>query len=168
MATASMVLGIIALLSCIIPGLGLITAIIALIVAIIAMSNKNTKGKDNGAKTAGLVLSIIAAIVSFTMTSILVSAFTLVLDVASGITDATEQIYENPEAEELVSELYGEYFGIVLYNKFSREDITVEEAKTMYMDVLMNEHRDLYNEGYDIHVDEDLKFELITPEEIKI
>ncbi len=168
MAVASVIFSILALLSCIVPGIGLISSVIALIIAIIAMASKKTRGQNTGLKTTGLVLAIIASLVSFAITSMLVSVFTLVLDVAGGITEATEQIYRNPETQDLVEDLYEEYFGIVLYNKFSREDITKEEAERRYVDVLMNEHRELYYKGYDIRVDKDLKFEIITPGEMKI
>lgn len=164
MAAASVVFGILALLTCVMPVIGIITSIIALIIAIIAMASKKTRGENTGAKATGLGLAIFSAIVAFAITYFLVNIFTMFFDIAGEAISTSKQIYENPETQELVSDLYEEYLGIRIYNLLTKDDITLEEAERRYIDILMNEYREIYNQGYDIRVDDEYKFKIVSPE----
>ena len=59
---ASLVLGIIAFLLCLVPFLGLIITIVSLIICIIAKKKVKQTGNASGLVTAGLVLTIIGLI----------------------------------------------------------------------------------------------------------
>jgi len=64
MHIASLVLGIIAIITCFIPIFGAAVSLIALIIAIAAMCIKRPNNEGKGMKIAGLVLSIIAFVIS--------------------------------------------------------------------------------------------------------
>ena len=168
MAIASTVLGVMAILSCLIPIFGLFFALIALLVAIIAMARKQTKGQKTDLKVIGLILSILATVGGVLSTGFLIKGTIFIFDTVGEMTEQAMDLPEDERVQELMSDLYGVYIGIAFNNKLSREDITKEDAYELYMDVLKTEHRDLYNEGYDIYVDEDLKFEIVPPEAQKI
>ena len=170
MAVASTVLGVLALITCWIPALGLIFSLIALIVAIIAISSKKNKEDKKDLKVIGLVLSILATICAFAITAFLVSGFVFVFDILADITENMTELTKNPETTDILESLYTEYIMIRLENKLgeSKGNIDRDEAYRRYSNILMNEYRDLYNKGYDITVDEELKFKLISPEETKI
>ena len=59
---ASLVLGIICFLVCLVPFLGLVVAIISLIICIIAKKKVKQTGNTSGLVTAGLVLTIIGLV----------------------------------------------------------------------------------------------------------
>ena len=64
MGIASFVVSILAIILCLIPVVGMLFALIALILATIAMCRKKNKEVHRGLKTAGLVISIIAMLIS--------------------------------------------------------------------------------------------------------
>lgn len=70
MHIASLILGIIAIITCFIPIFGAAVSLIALIIAIAAMCIKRPNNEGKGMKIAGLVLSIIAFLISLFITVI--------------------------------------------------------------------------------------------------
>ncbi len=163
MAVLSLILSIIALFTCVIPVVGFAFAILALLIAILTMASKKTRGVNEGIKKTSLVMSIISTIISFIILAFLLTGVSVMLDVANGILDSTTMIENNPELAELVGDLYEEYFTMVVFNKFSKDDITVAEAESRYDSVLRYEYSELYMKGYGIDVEEDLSFKIIYP-----
>ena len=70
MGIVSLVMGILGIVFCLIPVFGFCIALVALIIAIVAMIRKKNYEKYRGLKIAGLVLSIVAMLVSTFMSVI--------------------------------------------------------------------------------------------------
>ena len=168
MAVLSVVLAAIAIISCAAPLFGLVFGLIALPVAIIALASKKTKGQQTDLKVVGLVLSILAVIGGFLSTAFFVNSMLFVFETVGEMSEQIENMPEDERVQELMANLYSTYIEIAMTNKLSKEEITREEAYDIYIAVLKSKHRDLYNEGYDIRVDENLKFEIVSPEAQKI
>ncbi len=167
MVVASIIFGILGLLSFWVPIIGLIFAGIALLLGIIAVLNKNNTAKT-GLKVTALVIAIIAVGMSYLITSTIVGVAAVAFDLLEEVTTMANKLEDKPELQELASDLYNEYIAIIIENKFSKDKISNEVAERRYIDILMNEHRDLFNEGYDIKMKEDYKFEIISPDETMI
>ncbi len=167
MVVASIIFGILGLLSFWVPIVGLLFAGIALLLGIIAVLNKNNTAKT-GLKITALVIAIIAVGMSYLITSTIVGVAAVAFDLLEEVTTMANRLEDEPELQELASDLYNEYIVIIIENKFNKGKISDDVAERRYIDILMNEHRDLYNAGYDIRMKEDYKFEIISPDETKI
>lgn len=167
MVVASIIFGILGLLSFWVPIIGLIFAGIALLLGIIAVLNKNNTAKT-GLKITALVIAIVAVGMSYLITSTILGVASIAVDLMQEVTAMADKLEDEPELKELASDLYNEYLYIIIENKFTKGKISDEDAERRYIDILMNEHRDLFNEGYDIKIKEDYKFEIISPDETKI
>ena len=167
MVVASIIFGILGLLSFWVPIIGLIFAGIALLLGIIAVINKNNTAKT-GLKITALVIAIVAVGMSYLITSTILGVASIAVDLMQEVTAMADKLEDEPELKELASDLYNEYLYIIIENKFTKGKISDEDAERRYIDILMNEHRDLFNEGYDIKIKEDYKFEIISPDETKI
>ncbi len=167
MVVASIIFGILGLLSFWVPIIGLIFAGIALLLGIIAVINKNNTAKT-GLKITALVIAIVAVGMSYLITSTILGVASIAVDLMQEVTAMADKLEDEPELQELASDLYNEYLYIIIENKFTKGKISDEDAERRYIDILMNEHRDLFNEGYDIKIKEDYKFEIISPDETKI
>ena len=163
MAVLSLILSIMSLFTCMFPVIGFVFAIFALIIAILVAASKNTRGQNSGAKKSALVMAIISTIISTFILAFILTGASVVMDVANGILDSTTMIESNPEISGLVGDLYEEYFTMVVFNKFTKDDITVADAESRYNAVLRNEYAELYIKGYKIEVKEDLSFDILTP-----
>lgn len=167
MVVASIIFGILGLLSFWVPIIGLIFAGIALLLGIIAVINKNNTAKT-GLKITALVIAIVAVGMSYLITSTILGVASIAVDLMQEVTAMADKLEDEPELKELASDLYNEYLYIIIENKFTKGKISDEDAERRYIDILMNEHRELFNEGYDIKIKEDYKFEIISPDETKI
>lgn len=167
MVVASIIFGILGLLSFWVPIIGLIFAGIALLLGIIAVLNKNNTAKT-GLKITALVIAIVAVGMSYLITSTILGVASIAVDLMQEVTAMADKLEDEPELKELASDLYNEYLYIIIENKFTKGKISDEDAERRYIDILMNEHRELFNEGYDIKIKEDYKFEIISPDETKI
>jgi hypothetical protein len=105
---------------------------------------------------------------SYLITSTILGVASIAVDLMQEVTAMADKLEDEPELQELASDLYNEYLYIIIENKFTKGKISDEDAERRYIDILMNEHRDLFNEGYDIKIKEDYKFEIISPDETKI
>jgi len=94
MHIASLVLGIIAIITCFIPFFGAAVALIALIIAIAAMCIKRPNNEGKGMKIAGLVLSIISLIISLLVTLVLPGVLLITNLGTDLIEDATNELSE--------------------------------------------------------------------------
>ena len=167
MVVASIIFGILGLLSFWVPIIGLIFAGIALLLGIIAVLNKNNTAKT-GLKITALVIAIVAVGMSYLITSTILGVASIAVDLMQEVTAMADKLEDEPELKELASDLYNEYLYIIIENKFTKGKISDEDAERRYIDILMNEHREMFNEGYDIKIKEDYKFEIISPDETKI
>ena len=166
MAIASLVLGILAILTCWIPVLGTGLALSSLIVAIIAMCSKKLQGQQVGMKVEGLVLSIISTVIAVITIVLMIGVFSLLGDVLGATATISQEIYENEDAEGLVTDLLTVYFENKLSNATS--DMTKEQKNESmydrYYKVIEQEYHELKDKGYDIKVRGDLMFEIVCPE----
>ena len=167
MVVASIIFGILGLLSFWVPIIGLIFAGIALLLGIIAVLNKNNTAKT-GLKITALVIAIVAVGMSYLITSTILGVASIAVDLMQEVTAMADKLEDEPELQKLASDLYNEYLYIIIENKFTKGKISDEDAERRYIDILMNDHRELFNEGYDIKIKEDYKFEIISPDETKI
>ena len=167
MVVASIIFGILGLLSFWVPIIGLLFAGIALLLGIIAVLNRNNTAKT-GLKITALVIAIIAVGMSYLITSTILGLASVVVDLLEETTTMANKLEGKPELQELASDLYNEYISIIIENKLTKGKIANEEAERRYIDILMNEHRELFNAGYDIKMKEDYKFEIVNPDETKI
>ena len=163
MAGLSLILSIMSLFSSVIPVIGFVSAIFALIIAILVSANKNTRSQNIGAKRAALIMAIMSTIISTFILACILTGASVVLDVANGILDSTTMIENNPELSGLVGDLYEEYFAVAVVNKFTKNDITAADAEIRYNKVLSEEYAELYTKGYRIEAKEDLSFTIISP-----
>lgn len=167
MAVASLVLGILAILTCWIPVLGTGLALSSLIVAIIAMCSKKLQGQQTGMKVAGLVLSIISTVIAVLTIVLMIGTFSLIGDVMGAMATISQEIYENEGTEGLVTDLLTVYFENKLSNVTS--DMTKEQKKKWmydrYYKVLEQEYPELKDKGYDIKVKDNLMFEIVSHEQ---
>ena len=167
MVVASIIFGILGLLSFWVPIIGLLFAGIALLLGIIAVLNRNNTAKT-GLKITALVIAIIAVGMSYLITSTILGLESVAVDLLEETTTMANKLEGKPELQELASDLYNEYISIIIENKLTKGKIANEEAERRYIDILMNEHRELFNAGYDIKMKEDYKFEIVNPDETKI
>ena len=99
MYVASLVLGMLSLLFCLIPGIGTLLSIVALIISIVAVCKKEEEKSGRGMGIAGLILSSISIIISiFLVISIFIFA-NFAVDGAKGILN------------EIIDSDLGEYIG---------------------------------------------------------
>lgn len=167
MVVASIIFGILGLLSFWVPIIGLLFAGIALLLGIIAVLNRNNTSKT-GLKITALVIAIIAVGMSYLITSTILGLASVAVDLLEETTTMANKLEGKPELQELASDLYNEYISIIIENKLTKGKISNEVAERRYIDILMNEHRELFNAGYDIKMKEDYKFEIVNPDETKI
>ena len=138
--------------------------------SVIIRNNSSTKQKQyskNGVKNNS-VIAIIAVGMSYLITSTILGLASVAVDLLEETTTMANKLEGKPELQELASDLYNEYISIIIENKLTKGKISNEVAERRYIDILMNEHRELFNAGYDIKMKEDYKFEIVNPDETKI
>ena len=125
MYVASLVLGIISLLLCLIPGIGTILSIVALIISIVAVCKKTEEKSGKGMGIAGLVLSLISTIISILVIIAIFVFANFAVEGANGILN------------ELKDSDLGEYIGaeIKLMDKYTEIEFKNEDKMyTGYID----------------------------------
>ena len=122
MVVASIIFGILGLLSFWVPIIGLIFAGIALLLGIIAVLNKNNTAKT-GLKITALVIAIVAVGMSYLITSTILGVASIAVDLMQEVTAMADKLEDEPELKELASDLYNEYLYIIIENKFTINEI---------------------------------------------
>lgn len=157
MYVASLVLGIISLLLCLIPGIGTILSIVAFIISIVSVCKKTEEKSGKGMGIAGLVLSSISIIVSIFLIIGIILFANLAVEGAHGILN------------EIRDSDFGEYIGaeVKLMEKYAELEFKNEEKMyTGYIDRKTGEYvekfsgmeaEDYYEEymesiGYDVDI----------------
>ena len=125
MVVASIIFGILGLLSFWVPIIGLLFAGIALLLGIIAVLNRNNTAKT-GLKITALVIAIIAVGMSYLITSTILGLASVVVDLLEETTTMANKLEGKPELQELASDLYNEYISIIIENKLTKGKIANE------------------------------------------
>lgn len=157
MYVASLILGIISLLLCLIPGIGTLLSIVAFIISIVAVCKKTEEKSGKGMGVAGLVLSSISTIISVFVIIVIFVFANFAVEGANGILN------------ELKDSDFGEYIGaeVKLMEKYAEVEFKNEEKMyTGYIDRKTGEYvekfsgmeaEDYYEEymesiGYDVDI----------------
>jgi len=157
MYVASLVLGILSFLLCLIPGIGTLLSIVALIISIVAVCKKTEEKSGKGMGIAGLVLSSISTIISILVIIAIFVFANFAVEGANGILN------------ELKDSDLGEYIGaeVKLMEKYAEVEFkNKDKMYTGYIDRTTGEYvekfsgmeaEDYYEEymesiGYDVDV----------------
>jgi len=165
MSIASLVLGIIAILTCLIPIIGAVIALIALIIAIVAMCKKNVDSTGKGLRITGLILSILAMLGSLVITVPIVAGAAIISENNEKIIEEAQNAVSAAELanarnacliayaeassrnsqfnDELEAKAYNEYGNIMTAEDYYKavaeeEEETVAEIKSKYV-ITVNE-----------------------------
>lgn len=160
MYIASLVLGIISLLTSWFPVFGFIISIIALIVAIIAMVKKKPEGKGMG--IAGMILSIIAVIISLIVSLAVFGSAYYLTERSEDIIDKAQTaiaLSDKSIAKDTLTRIYVE---VSMANRNTEYTGYINEETMEYTDWISGIEIDEYYEnklkddGYDYDVNVDL------------
>lgn len=167
MAIASLVLGIASIIFCWIPILGAALSITALIISIVALANKANNGEQTGFKVAGLILSIFSTLVAIFMTIAIVAGMNFAVGFIDDIFGGNQSYFIDKETQELSTNLTKEYIEIKVKYSMGRPITAAdkEEVRKKYMEVLKNDHPQLFKQGYTVEVQNDLMYKIVEPVE---
>ena len=130
MYVASLILGLLSLILCWIPGIGTLLSIVALIISIVAVCKKEDEKSERGMSIAGLVLSCVSIIIS-----IFVIIFILIF--AKFARDVTHDILT-----EFKDSDFGDYIGAEakLLEKYTEVEFKNQGGKQSWELIIISQH----------------------------
>jgi len=135
MYVASLVLGILSLVLCLIPGIGTILSIVALIISIVAVCKKQEEKSGRGMSIAGLILSSISIVISILVIIGIILFANFAVDGAHSILN------------EIIDSDLGEYIGaeVKLMEKYAEVELKNEgRIYTGYIDRNTGEYVEMF------------------------